>query len=142
MQKCKSKPRARDPTTGQHHLWCSECQNFIARFATPGTLQTGVIIGRGRKPSTGTEMNANTESNPAPLLCDVSMDVLIPLAKSLNGLSFPSIARKSRDTATVPLCTYIAAGRVRTSQRVGHPRMGTHLFQQAPPRPGIPGSLL
>ena len=94
MQKCKSKPRARDPTTGQHHRWCSDCQSFVARFAAPRTSQTGVIVGRGPKPSAGTEMNANTGSNPAPFFCDVSVDVPIPVAKSLNGLSTQALQEK------------------------------------------------
>ena len=92
--------------------------------------------------NTGTNANVNMSwSNSALSLCNVSVYVRIAVRKLLNDFVLPSIASKSRGTATVPLYIRIAARRVQDSQRVRDPQIGTHLFQQAPSIPRTPSSL-
>ena len=106
MQKCQSQPQAQDPRTGRNYLYCSnEC-------AAPRTLP-GLPIGFNVGNSQGTSAEADPQSNPFLLPCDVSLYSRIAGQGIAEQVALQSTAREGRGVSKARLYIRIVAGRAR-----------------------------
>jgi len=91
-QNCNFQPQARDPTTGQYFMFCSNA--CAAPSILPG-LPNGTNVAGGPSTGTGGGASVNTKSNTALSLCAVSVHAPSRVWEFLNGSRSQAMQQKA-----------------------------------------------